>query len=73
MAKGNITVTVNVSKTQMIVDLKNSRDEHAGKVAEINKLLTGLCVIYGHDDRDDGHDSHYSYIKCFCCGRTEKT
>jgi hypothetical protein len=56
----------------MIEELKKEREALQTRIRDINEYLQAHCKMFGHDWRDDGHDSHYSYNKCFTCEKVEK-
>jgi len=48
------------------------RDKAQEEASNAQKALAAICVAVGHDMRDDGHDSHYSWERCARCNISEK-
>jgi len=61
-----------MSKLVDIDSIKAEIKELEDAIANRKKLLSSICEVLGHDLRGDGHDSHYSYEKCYTCDRVEK-
>ena len=61
-----------ISPKKIITELNQERDSLMQKIHKIDAVIEAHQAICNHKWVSDGHDSHYSYVKCSICGETEK-